>query len=217
MGKHRKPESQLTRRSLLGMLVGGTAAAGVAVATSGRLYTVDELERELAQAPPATVTTSAQPTTTTVAPPTSQSIAPTTTQPPPTTTPPPVTAEPVEPSLPEQLAEQPRSGWGMQPAAAASAHLIALTFGVASGNVLGLGSRETKGSDHPLGLAADFMTANEKLNRAIGNFAIANRKLLRVKYVISLQHYNDGSGWSLMENRGSRTANHYDHCHVSFY
>ncbi len=35
-------------------------------------------------------------------------------------------------------------------------------------------------------------------------------------YVIWRQRYNDGSGWDPMEDRGSITANHYDHVHVSF-
>lgn len=38
----------------------------------------------------------------------------------------------------------------------------------------------------------------------------------RVMYVIWRQRYNDGSGWDPMEDRGSITANHYDHVHVSF-
>lgn len=37
-----------------------------------------------------------------------------------------------------------------------------------------------------------------------------------VMYVIWTQRYNDGSGWDPMEDRGSITANHYDHVHVSF-
>ncbi|MCV7097646.1 hypothetical protein H7H99_21600, partial [Mycobacterium kubicae] len=39
---------------------------------------------------------------------------------------------------------------------------------------------------------------------------------LGVTYVIWQQRYNDGNGWSTMENRGSPTANHMDHVHVSF-
>ncbi|WP_425295888.1 hypothetical protein [Nocardia abscessus] len=35
-------------------------------------------------------------------------------------------------------------------------------------------------------------------------------------YVIWRQRYNDGNGWSYLEDRGSPTANHYDHVHVSF-
>ena len=37
-----------------------------------------------------------------------------------------------------------------------------------------------------------------------------------VMYVIWRQRYNDGRGWDPMEDRGSITANHYDHVHISF-
>lgn len=228
MGKHNQRgriDPELTRRYLLSLLVGASTVAGVSVATSGKLYHLDELEQRLAVPPDhvstTTVTTApaatTAPVTTSVAPPATVTPepAPTTTErPAPTTTKRP--AAPAVAPLSEKLAAQPRSGWGLKPAAAASAHLIALTFGIKSVG----GFRSTSaidGSDHPKGLAADFMTSNQKLNRDIGNFALANMKLLRVKYAISLQHYNDGRGWTPMEDRGGATDNHFDHCHVSFY
>ncbi len=223
MGKHSKRDPEVTRRFLLSALVGGATVAGVTVATSGKLYPLNELERQLAMTPPPVEVTQAaaapvapvtvQPTSTVAAPPTTSaapvpSAAKTTTRVPKQVTP--------AADLPSKLAGQSTSGWGLKPLAAAATHLIATTFGILS--VGGYrASSDVAGSDHPKGLAADFMTSNQKLNRDIGNFAIANRTLLRVKYVISLQHYNDGSGWTLMENRGSATANHFDHCHVSFY
>lgn len=70
-------------------------------------------------------------------------------------------------------------------------------------------------SDHPNGLAVDFM-----VDRATGDrlaaCALANQKALGIKYVIWRQRINHGSGWELMEDRGSATANHYDHVHISF-
>ncbi|MGD9531917.1 hypothetical protein [Pseudonocardia sp.] len=70
-------------------------------------------------------------------------------------------------------------------------------------------------SDHPGGLAIDFM-----VNRATGDqlaeCALANMKALGVKYVIWRQRINHGSGWKAMEDRGGVTANHFDHVHVSF-
>lgn len=228
MGKHSKrdpevsrpPDAEVTRRFLLSALVGGATVAGVTVATSGRLYPLDELERVLAQtSPPRELTQAAAtpvaPVTSTVAAPRTTSAAPTTTVAP-TRAPRTTKQAPPATDLAEKLSDQSTSGWGLKPLAAASAHLIATTFGILT--VGGYrASSDVAGSDHPRGLAADFMTSNQKLNRDIGNFAIANRTLLRVKYVISLQHYNDGSGWTLMEDRGSVTANHFDHCHVSFY
>ncbi|RTL65895.1 MAG: hypothetical protein EKK42_20330 [Pseudonocardiaceae bacterium] len=211
-GKHRKDKSpEVTRRSLLGMLVGGSAAAGVMVATSGKLYHRDDLHSVLAET--VEPQTTQLPTTSTTSAPETTTVQPATNSP---TSTPTTTTQRASTSLSDELAEQPRTGWGLLPAAAASTHLVATLFGITT--VGGYrASSEVAGSDHPKRLAADFMTNNQTTNRALGNFVIANRKLLRVKYAISLQHYNDGSGWVLMEDRGSRTANHFDHCHVSFY
>lgn len=70
-------------------------------------------------------------------------------------------------------------------------------------------------SDHPAGLALDFMV-DTATGDALADYLLAHRTDFGVKYVIWRQRYNDGSGWSLMEDRGSVTANHYDHVHVSF-
>ncbi|WP_307831975.1 hypothetical protein [Prauserella cavernicola] len=50
----------------------------------------------------------------------------------------------------------------------------------------------------------------------LAEYVLANQDEFGVSYVIWSQQYNDGSGWSMMEDRGSATANHYDHVHVSF-
>jgi hypothetical protein len=78
----------------------------------------------------------------------------------------------------------------------------------------GVGAR-SGASDHPGGLALDFMT-DTKTGNAIADYVLANKDKLAVTYVIWRQRYNDGSGWSPMEDRGSVTANHFDHVHVSF-
>ncbi|GAA1243589.1 hypothetical protein GCM10009676_31560 [Prauserella halophila] len=70
-------------------------------------------------------------------------------------------------------------------------------------------------SDHPSGLALDFMTTGATGDR-IAEYVLANQSEFGVTYVIWEQRYNDGSGWSYMEDRGGTTANHYDHVHVSF-
>ena len=44
----------------------------------------------------------------------------------------------------------------------------------------------------------------------------ANSKALNVKYVIWRQRIDTGSGFRPMADRGSPTANHFDHVHVSF-
>ena len=95
---------------------------------------------------------------------------------------------------------------------AAAGYEIRCAFGVST--VLGVGSRGEV-SDHPLGLALDFMV-NRTTGDALANFALQNMDRLSIKYVIWRQRINYGSGWQGMEDRGGVTANHYDHVHVSF-
>ncbi|MCX6467356.1 MAG: hypothetical protein NTW05_27790 [Pseudonocardiales bacterium] len=70
-------------------------------------------------------------------------------------------------------------------------------------------------SDHPRGLAVDFMTRGEQGDR-IADCALANREALGISYVIWKQRVNYGDGWERMADRGSDTENHFDHVHVSF-
>lgn len=85
------------------------------------------------------------------------------------------------------------------------------------GTVLGWGERTTPDSDHPKGLALDFMCHGNRGTR-LADYVLANGKRLGVTYVIYQQRINslDGKGWDPMEDRGSPTANHMDHVHVSF-
>ncbi|MFD1528479.1 hypothetical protein [Pseudonocardia aurantiaca] len=70
-------------------------------------------------------------------------------------------------------------------------------------------------SDHPGGLAVDFMV-NRATGDSLANCALKNMDELGIKYVIWEQRINYGSGWSAMEDRGGVTANHFDHVHISF-
>lgn len=93
---------------------------------------------------------------------------------------------------------------------------IAPRFGITT--VGGFGQRSNP-TDHDDGLATDFMVSSDR-GTALANYAIANRRRLSVKYVIWRQHIYDGrTHWKpeLMEDRGSPTANHMDHVHVSYY
>ena len=79
------------------------------------------------------------------------------------------------------------------------------------------GRRADPGSDHNSGNAVDIMITGATGDR-IAEYLIANRDKLNVKYVIFEQKiYASYTGWSgrPMEDRGSVTANHYDHVHVS--
>jgi hypothetical protein len=84
--------------------------------------------------------------------------------------------------------------------------------------------------EHPLGRACDFMlstggvmptAANVQLGYAIAHWAQANASRLGIMYIIYRQHIWDirmaSSGWVPMPDRGSITANHYDHVHISVF
>lgn len=103
---------------------------------------------------------------------------------------------------------------GVKPHVAQAGHYLKNRFGIAS--VGGVGQR-ANASDHPRGLALDFMTYSDtaKGDRLV-NYLVPNAGHFAVKYIIWKQRINSGSGWRGMEDRGSVTANHFDHPHVSF-
>ena len=76
----------------------------------------------------------------------------------------------------------------------------------------GIGSRASA-SDHPGGYALDLMTPD---GDAIAECVANNAQALGVSYTIYDRRIDTGSGWKGMEDRGSDTANHRDHVHVSF-
>lgn len=102
----------------------------------------------------------------------------------------------------------------VKPHVAKAAREVGPMFGITSVGGYGLRSNAT---DHDDGLALDFMVSDAR-GTALANYVLANRRRLAVTYVIWRQRINsgDGRGWRPMENRGSATANHMDHVHVSF-
>ena len=72
--------------------------------------------------------------------------------------------------------------------------------------------------DHGTGHAVDIMVSGDP-GKVIANFVQAHARELGVTYVIYQQRIwlagDPLSQWKLMEDRGSVTANHYDHVHVS--
>ncbi|MDQ6527048.1 hypothetical protein RB608_25755 [Nocardioides sp. LHD-245] len=76
------------------------------------------------------------------------------------------------------------------------------------------------GGDHPRGRAVDIMISGG-VGWEIAEFVRANYAALGVSYVIYSQKIwsveRGGEGWRGMPNRGSATANHYDHVHVSVF
>jgi hypothetical protein len=81
------------------------------------------------------------------------------------------------------------------------------------------GGRSGSG-DHGAGLALDIMCTGS-LGDAIAAYVRAHAGELGVSYVIWSQHIwtveRSSEGWRLMPDRGSTTANHYDHVHVTVY
>ncbi|MBA3781239.1 MAG: hypothetical protein H0X12_05215 [Nocardioides sp.] len=74
--------------------------------------------------------------------------------------------------------------------------------------------------EHSQGLAIDIMVSGSR-GWEIADFVRANYAALGVSYVIYSQNIwsveRGGEGWRGMSDRGSITANHYDHVHVTTY
>ncbi|MBB3043901.1 mucin-2 protein [Nocardioides soli] len=74
--------------------------------------------------------------------------------------------------------------------------------------------------EHSQGLAVDIMVSGDR-GWQVANFVRENFGALGVNYVIYSQRIwsveRSGEGWRAMSNRGSATANHYDHVHVTTY
>jgi hypothetical protein len=102
----------------------------------------------------------------------------------------------------------------IKPWVQAAADELGTRFGITT--IYGFGQRDNA-SDHPLGLALDFMT---RTGQPLADYARANAARLGVHYIIWNQRIwnvdRDAEGWRPMENRGSPTANHQDHVHISF-
>jgi hypothetical protein len=80
------------------------------------------------------------------------------------------------------------------------------------------GYRPGDSGDHGSGRAVDIMVSGQP-GWAIARYVQAHARQLGVTYVIYQQKIwlagHPTSQWRMMEDRGSRTANHYDHVHVS--
>lgn len=75
--------------------------------------------------------------------------------------------------------------------------------------------------DHGTGNSLDVMTSDGDLGWSIAEYLRANAGSLGVEYIIWQQQIwsveRSSEGWRPMEDRGSATANHYDHVHVTVY
>jgi hypothetical protein len=100
----------------------------------------------------------------------------------------------------------------VKPWARDAARFLACLYG--RPDLIGVAGR-ARHSDHPSGLAVDFMMRGERGDR-LAACALANQEALGISYVIWEQRINFGDGWQRMEDRGGDTENHVDHVHVSF-
>ncbi|GAA1435750.1 hypothetical protein GCM10009616_33670 [Microlunatus lacustris] len=75
--------------------------------------------------------------------------------------------------------------------------------------------------EHPSGRALDAMVSSNGLGQDIANWVRANAKQLGVSEIIFAQRIwtvqRGSEGWRSMSDRGSASANHYDHVHVTVY
>ncbi len=76
------------------------------------------------------------------------------------------------------------------------------------------------GGDHATGHAVDIMVSGDR-GFQVAEFVRKYYVELGVSYIIYSQHIwsveRGGEGWRSMSDRGSTTANHYDHVHVSVF
>jgi hypothetical protein len=102
----------------------------------------------------------------------------------------------------------------VKPHVRAAANSLGAQFGIKT--IYGVSSGSVPNSDHPKGLALDFMISNLSGGKAIGDalaaYVLNNMAALGVKYVIWYRRINDGSGWRPYSGPSSHT----DHVHVSF-
>ncbi len=110
---------------------------------------------------------------------------------------------------------------GIKPHVEDFRQIIYKKFGI---NDIG-GYRPGDPQDHGQGLALDVMVPDgSKLGDDVAQFAIDNMEAAGITYVIWKQRfymgvdnkYGAANTWNKMEDRGSKTENHFDHVHISF-
>ncbi|KXT78966.1 LysM peptidoglycan-binding domain-containing protein [Streptococcus sp. DD13] len=111
------------------------------------------------------------------------------------------------------------SNEGLQPQTIAFKNEVAAAFGLSN-----IGGYRAGDQDHGKGLALDFMVpTSSALGDQIAQYAIQQMQSKGISYIIWKQRfyspypsiYGPANTWNPMPDRGSITANHYDHVHVS--
>ena len=79
-----------------------------------------------------------------------------------------------------------------------------------------IGGYRANAGEHSTGQAVDLMISGRSQGDSVAAWVQAHAGEFNVKYVIWRQRYwEPGSSWDPMEDRGSPTANHMDHVHVT--
>jgi hypothetical protein len=79
-----------------------------------------------------------------------------------------------------------------------------------------IGGYRANAGEHSTGQAVDLMISSRSQGDSVAAWVQAHVGEFDVEYVIWRQRYwTPGGGWELMEDRGSPTANHMDHVHVT--
>lgn len=111
-------------------------------------------------------------------------------------------------------------GSGIEGGLGANARSVYRAVCAAFPQVTSYGGYRPDGGNHGSGRAVDIMVSGQ-LGWDIANWVRANAGSLGVSEVIYAQRIwtvqRGGEGWRGMSDRGSATANHYDHVHVSTY
>lgn len=107
---------------------------------------------------------------------------------------------------------------GVKPWVKQAANEVGNRFAVDT--IYGVGYRPNA-SDHPKGLALDYMIGKDlSKGDQIAAYLLQNAAIYNITYLIWKQRIwkadEASKGWQAMEDRGSPTANHYDHVHASF-
>jgi hypothetical protein len=107
----------------------------------------------------------------------------------------------------------------VQPHVQAAAELLGPMFGIDSIGGWRAGNTYDY-AGHPAGLALDLMTTDQAHGQPLADYAQLHAADLGIKYIIWWQQIwspeRADEGWRNMEDRGSISANHKDHVHISF-
>lgn len=114
---------------------------------------------------------------------------------------------------------------GLNPRVAKMKQFLGAKFGIKSFSLYRPGDNDGTGHGHGNGLAIDLMVpVGSDLGDEIAKYLTDNYDDLGVYYIIWEQKfymnqnniYGPANTWNMMPDRGSVTANHYDHVHISF-